>query len=39
MSMGRELLMLYLLSSVVDILDELPIDFYIYIENMIEYEV
>lgn len=31
MSMGRELLMLYLLSSVVDILDELPIDFYIYI--------
>lgn len=39
MSMGRELLMLYLLSSVVDILDEGPIDFYIYIENMTEYEV
>lgn len=38
-SMDRELLMLYLLSSVVDILDKLLIDFYVYIENMTEYEV
>lgn len=37
--MDRELLMLYLLSSVVDILDKLLIDFYVYIENMTEYEV